>query len=260
MTTGGPEITTPPAITRAEPALIRRNLGAMGIDVAVLRVFTDGHGDFGNPLGVVDAATVPPARRQALATELGYSETVFIDLPTAGSTTAHAQIFTPAIELPFAGHPTVGTAWWLRERGTPVRTLQVPAGILAIRYSDDLTAVVTRAEWSPEFVVHDLSSVQQVLDADPGDYADDAFHYLWAWADRDRGHIRSRMFANEIGVPEDEATGSAAVRMTEHLSRDLTITQGKGSQLFTTWSADGWVVLAGRVVDDGIRHIPGPGD
>ena len=31
-------------------------------------------------------------------------------------------------ELPFAGHPTVGAAWWLRERGTPIRTLQVPAG------------------------------------------------------------------------------------------------------------------------------------
>lgn len=227
----------------------------MGIDVTVLRVFTDATGDFGNPLGVVDAAAVPASQRQALAAELGYSETVFIDLPSPGSTTAHARIFTPAIELPFAGHPTVGAAWWLSQRGTPVRTLQVPAGVLAVRQSDDLTAVVARAEWSPEFVIHDLPSVEQVLAADPIDYADDAFHYLWAWADRDLGHIRSRMFANEVGVPEDEATGSAAVRMTEHLSRDLTITQGTGSQIFTTWSPDGWVVVAGRVVDDGIRHI-----
>ncbi len=228
----------------------------MGIDVTVLRVFTDADGNFGNPLGIVDAATAPAPRRQAIATELGYSETVFIGLPATGSPTAHARIFTPAIELPFAGHPTVGAAWWLRERGTPVRSLQVPAGILAVRYSDDLTAVVARADWGPEFVIHDLSSVEQVLAADPADYADDGYHYLWAWVDRDRGHIRSRMFANEIGVPEDEATGSAAVRMTEHLNRDLTITQGKGSQIFTTWSADGWVVLAGRVVDDGVRHLP----
>lgn len=228
----------------------------MGIDVTVLRVFTDSSGDFGNPLGVVDAAKVPAAQRQALATELGYSETVFIDLPNPGSETARTRIFTPEIELPFAGHPTVGAAWWLRRHGTPVRNLQVPAGILTVRYADDATAVVARAEWGPEFAIHDLPSVQQVLDADPAGYADDAYHYLWAWLDRDRGHIRSRMFANEVGVPEDEATGSAAVRMTEYLSRDLTITQGKGSQLTTTWSPDGWVVLSGQVVDDGVRHLP----
>ena len=227
----------------------------MGIDVTVLRVFTDADGNHGNPLGIVDANIVPPSQRQALAAELGYSETVFIDAPAPGSATAHARIFTPAIELPFAGHPTVGASWWLRERGTPVRSLQVPAGILAVRYSDDMTAVVARAEWGPEFAIHDLAAVEQVLAADPSDYADDAFHYLWAWLDRDLGHIRSRMFANEIGVPEDEATGSAAVRMTDYLSRDLTITQGEGSHIVTTWSPDGWVVLAGRVVDDGVRHI-----
>jgi predicted PhzF superfamily epimerase YddE/YHI9 len=227
----------------------------MGIDVTVLRVFTDAEGDFGNPLGVVDAAIVATPERQSLAAELGYSETVFIDLPAAGATTAHARIFTPEIELPFAGHPTVGAAWWLRERGTPVRTLQVPAGTLAVRYAEELTAVVARAEWGPEFAIHDLPSVDQVLAADPGDYADDAYHYLWAWTDRDLGQIRSRMFANEVGVPEDEATGSAAVLMTDYLRRDLVITQGKGSQIFTTWSPDGWVVVAGRAVDDGVRHI-----
>jgi predicted PhzF superfamily epimerase YddE/YHI9 len=187
---------------------------------------------------------------------LGYSETVFIDVPAAGSTTAHARIFTPAVELPFAGHPTVGAAWWLRERGVPVRSLQVPAGIVAVRYSGDLTSVVARAEWGPEFNIHDMASVAQVMAADASQYADDAYHYLWAWVDRDLGHIRSRMFANEVGVPEDEATGSAAVRMADYLSRDLIITQGEGSQITTTWSTDGWVVLAGRVVDDGMRHIP----
>jgi predicted PhzF superfamily epimerase YddE/YHI9 len=227
----------------------------MGIDVTVLRVFTDTDGNHGNPLGIVDANTVPASQRQALATELGYSETVFIDMPAAGSATAHARIFTPAIELPFAGHPTVGASWWLRESGTPIRSLQVPAGIVAVRYSDDMTAVVARADWGPEFAIHDMASVEQVLAADPSDYADDGYHYLWAWLDRDLGHIRSRMFANEIGVPEDEATGSAAVRMTDYLSRDLTITQGEGSRIATTWSPDGWVVLAGRVVDDGVRHI-----
>lgn len=227
----------------------------MGIDVTVLRVFTDAEGAFGNPLGVVDAASVAAPQRQAVAAELGYSETIFIDLPAPGSPTARAWIFTPAIELPFAGHPTVGAAWWLRERGTPVGTLQVPAGVLAVRHSADCTAVVASADWGPEFAVHNLSSVEEVLAADPRDYADDSYHYLWAWEDRDLGNIRARMFANELGVPEDEATGSAAVRMTEYLGRDLTVCQGKGSQIFTTWSPDGWVMLAGRVVDDGVRSL-----
>jgi PhzF family phenazine biosynthesis protein len=75
-------------------------------------VFTEASGSFGNPLGVVDAADVPPSDRQRLATELGYSETIFVDLPEHGSMTAHAPIFPPAIELPFAGQATVGAGSW----------------------------------------------------------------------------------------------------------------------------------------------------
>lgn len=229
----------------------------MGIDVTVLRVFTDHAGSFGNPLGVVDAAAVPSGRRQALATELGYSETVFVDVPAPDSTTAHARIFTPATELPFAGHPTVGAAWWLRARGTPIHTLQVPAGIVQVRHTDDdLTAVVARSEWGPEFAIHEVGSTAELEAASPSEFPDDIEHYLWTWTDRDAGHIRSRMFAVNLGVPEDEATGSAAVRITDYLSRDLTITQGKGSQIFTTWHPEGWVVVSGRVVSDGVRHLP----
>jgi predicted PhzF superfamily epimerase YddE/YHI9 len=227
----------------------------MTVDVTVLRVFTDSDGNFGNPLGVVDAATVPAGERQHVATELGYSETIFVDLPNNGSTTAHAHIFTPATELPFAGHPTVGAAWWLRELGTPIHTLQVPAGIVQTSYDDTLAVVRARAEWSPEFALRELASVDELLAADPSDYPDDVEHYLWVWLDRNRGHIRSRMFANNLGVPEDEATGSAAARITDYLSRDLTITQGKGSQIYTTWNPEGWVLVAGRVANDGVRHL-----
>lgn len=227
----------------------------MGIDVTVLRVFTDADGCYGNSLGVIDTATVPPAARQAVATELGYSETIFIDLPKNGSTTAHAHIFTPVTELPFAGHPTVGAAWWLRERGTPIRTLQVPAGLVQVRDAGELTAVVARSEWGPEFAIHPVASVAELAAAAPSDFAEDIEHYLWTWVDREAGHIRSRMFALNLGVPEDEATGSAAVRITDHLSRDLTITQGRGSQIFTTWSDDGWVMVSGRVVSDGNRRL-----
>ncbi|OBB88314.1 PhzF family phenazine biosynthesis protein [Mycolicibacterium peregrinum] len=224
----------------------------MAIDVTVLRVFTDPDGKYGNPLGVVDNSTVAPTDRQRIATELGYSETVFIDLPQPGANSAGAHIFTPVAELPFAGHPTVGASWWLREKGLPVNTLRVPAGILPVEYEDDRAIVNARSEWAPEFAIYDLATVDEVLAADPDDF-DDA--YLWAWSDEARGTLRSRSFASHLGIPEDEATGSAAVRMTDYLSRDLTIIQGKGSVIETRWSPEGWVRLAGRVVNDGTTQL-----
>jgi predicted PhzF superfamily epimerase YddE/YHI9 len=231
----------------------------MAIDVTVLRVFTDSDGNFGNPLGVIDASQVDPADRQRVATELGYSETIFVGLPESGTSTAVAHIFTPAAELPFAGHPTVGASWWLKQRGTPVNTLQVPGGVVQVEYQSqpdgEFTVIRARSEWAPDFSIYDLNSIDEVLDADPNDYSEDVEHYVWAWIDKGEGSIRSRMFASHLGIPEDEATGAAAVRITDYLSRDLTITQGKGSQIRTFWNPEGWVKVAGRVVDDGVRQI-----
>jgi predicted PhzF superfamily epimerase YddE/YHI9 len=226
----------------------------MSIDVTVLRVFTDSDGNFGNPLGVVDAGLVQSDDRQRLATQLGYSETIFVDLPTEGATTAHATIHTPRIDLPYAGHPTIGASWWLRERGTPINTLLVPAGLVQVSYQGDLTAISAPAQWAPDFAIHDLDSPQAVDAADPVDFPDDVAHYLWAWTDQQAGSVRARMFAANLGVAEDEATGSAAIRLREYLSRDLVITQGNGSMMHTTWSPEGWVRVAGRVVDDGIKQ------
>jgi predicted PhzF superfamily epimerase YddE/YHI9 len=227
----------------------------MGIGVTVLRVFTDSDGNFGNPLGVVDATEVDVSQRQPLATQLGYSETVFVDLPVPGSASAHATIYTPRTELPFAGHPTVGATWWLGENGSPIHTLQVPAGIVQVGYDHDRASINARAEWAPDVALHEFNSAEEVLAADPADYPDDTAHYLWAWTDRAAGSLRARMFAANLGVVEDEATGSAAMRITDYLSQSLRITQGKGSVIDTTWSAEGWVKVAGRVVDDGVRHL-----
>ena len=81
----------------------------------VLRVFCDAEWSFGNPLGVfLDGAEIPEERRQDVAAELGFSETVFVDDAAEG----RMRIFTPGMELGFAGHPSVGTAWLLaKERG-----------------------------------------------------------------------------------------------------------------------------------------------
>jgi predicted PhzF superfamily epimerase YddE/YHI9 len=227
----------------------------MGIDVTTLRVFVNREGNFGNPLGVIDAAAVQPANRLQLAAQLGYSETVFVELPVAGATTAQACIYTPMTELPFAGHPTVGVAWWLRANGTPIRTLQVPAGVVQVSYDDEVVAISARSEWAPELAVHELDSLDELAAADHATFPDNIGHYLWTWTDKDSGSLRSRMFAGNVGVPEDEATGSAAVRITDYLSRDLTITQGKGSVIQTTWSPEGWVRVAGRVVSDGVMRV-----
>jgi predicted PhzF superfamily epimerase YddE/YHI9 len=135
----------------------------------------------------------------------------------------------------------------------------VPAGVVQVQYearpNGEFTIIRARSEWAPDFSIYELDSVDEVLGADPDDYSDDVEHYVWAWIDRDAGTIRSRLFASHLGILEDEATGAAAVRITDYLSRDLEITQGQGSQLSTRWSAEGWVKVAGRVVDDGVRQL-----
>ncbi|MGC1776909.1 MAG: PhzF family phenazine biosynthesis protein [Xanthobacteraceae bacterium] len=90
----------------------------------------------GNPLAVVfDADGVEPARMQAVAREFNFPETVFVLRPTATGATARARIFTPAIEMPFAGHPTVGTAvaLALRRNGGSDIVLEEKIGSLKCR-------------------------------------------------------------------------------------------------------------------------------
>src|SRR4029079_7574903 len=65
----------------------------------------------GNPLAVVlDADGLETPRMQTIAREFNLSETVFVSKPQNHAHSARVRIFTPAIEMPFAGHPTVGTA------------------------------------------------------------------------------------------------------------------------------------------------------
>ena len=82
-----------------------------------LDVFTDQRFG-GNPLAVFpDAAGMDAGTMQALAREFNLSETAFVLPPDAPSNTARVRIFTPRAELPFAGHPNVGTAWVLAGLG-----------------------------------------------------------------------------------------------------------------------------------------------
>lgn len=72
----------------------------------------------GNPLAVVlDAAGLSTAQMQAIALEFNYSETTFVLPPEDSAHTAKVRIFTPRTEVPFAGHPNVGTAFMLAREG-----------------------------------------------------------------------------------------------------------------------------------------------
>jgi predicted PhzF superfamily epimerase YddE/YHI9 len=215
------------------------------VDVEVVRVFTTDDGQLGNALGVVISTGASVGREQELAAKLGFSETVFIDNVDAGVATI--RIFTPAAELPFAGHPSVGTAWWLRERGTPVHVLAEKAGAVAVRYDDDLTWITGRAEWASDFIWFPQESPEQVDAVDPTEFTD-GHNYVYAWIDEEAGALRSRMFAPVLGIVEDEATGAAAVAVTTRLGRDLSITQGLGSRILTRQLADGFVEVGGRTV------------
>src|SRR5688500_2630478 len=114
----------------------------------VLRVFTSEGGTDGNPLGVfLDGGAVSPSSRQAVAARLGFSETVFVDDPASGA----LRIHTPVTELPFAGHPLVGTAWLLQRERAPVSALRPPAGKVPARVDGRRAYIAGRPEWAPAF-------------------------------------------------------------------------------------------------------------
>lgn len=104
----------------------------------ILNVFTlDGDPFSGNPLAVFeDARGLSDAQMQALARQMNLSETTFI-LPSDHAT-AHVRIFTPSYEMPFAGHPTLGTAHVVRAlRGGDRVSLAMKAGIVEVVASGD---------------------------------------------------------------------------------------------------------------------------
>jgi predicted PhzF superfamily epimerase YddE/YHI9 len=216
------------------------------VEVAVVRVFTTADGQYGNALGIVEDAA-SSGREQAIAAELGFSETVFLEPVQHG--VVPMRIFTPATELPFAGHPSVGTAWWERRQGRIVTTLAEKAGNVAVAYDGQLSWITGRAEWATPFEWTELGSVAELEALSPEQFTSGR-HYLYAWTDKDQGAVRSRMFAPDLGVVEDQATGAAAIALSALLDRNLDITQGLGSRLLTKVEPGGFVSVGGYTVFD----------
>jgi predicted PhzF superfamily epimerase YddE/YHI9 len=225
-------------------------------DIEVLRVFTDADGRYGNPLGVVlDGAAIPdPNQRQQLATGLGYSETIFFDELKAG----RIQIFTPAVEIPFAGHPTVGASWVMaRELGREPEILRTAGGEVATWAENGLTWVRGPLASTPPWWHERLASSDEVDRlTGPLSPAQDATQ-LWAWQDEAAGVVRARVFASRYGVAEDEACGSCCMRLAAALGRRLTIHHGRGSIVHAQPGPPATAEIGGYVTSDGPVSPPG---
>jgi trans-2,3-dihydro-3-hydroxyanthranilate isomerase len=219
----------------------------------LLDVFTDTALE-GNQLAVfADAPELPAPEMQRLARELNLSETVFVR-PAQHGGDAHVRIFTPAAELPFAGHPVLGTAIVVgSERGLEQVTLETGAGLVPVALapvSERVSSGWMRQpipSWSPyEREVELLKALGIERSGLPVEaYVNGPVHLSVELADEDAvvalepdlralnelGEIgvscfagsgarwKTRVFAPGLGVPEDPATGSAAGPLAVHLAR-----------------------------------------
>lgn len=207
----------------------------------------------GNQLAVfTDARAIPDESLQPIAKEMGFSESVFV-YPAAGDGHALIRIFTPVAELPFAGHPVLGTAFVL---GAPLQLgeirLETGAGVVPVVLEREGARIVFgRMEQPvPEFepfadadALQDLLNVRSRLPVElyrlgPGHV------YLELGSEREVASLqpdfaalarlteicincfagsgarwKTRMFAPASGVAEDPATGSAAGPLAMHLAR-----------------------------------------
>ena len=115
----------------------------MGYPIHIVDVFTD-RALAGNQLAVVlDAGDIDPDVMQRVAREMNFSETTFVMPPSQAGHAARVRIFTPGTELPFAGHPTVGTAWVLATQGL------VPGGAAEFTLEEGVGPVAVRGEQGP---------------------------------------------------------------------------------------------------------------
>jgi trans-2,3-dihydro-3-hydroxyanthranilate isomerase len=210
-------------------------------------VFTRGDG--------LDDATM-----QRLARELNLSETVFVFPPRAGGGDAAVRIFTPTAELPFAGHPVLGTAFVLARPGQDVVTLETRAGDVPLALERDEAGRLTFARMTQPLPTSDAFDDEPALLAALGIEASElpigAYtngpHTLYVALGSERAvsglepdmlalkelganiccfanagsYWRVRVFCPYLGVPEDPATGSAAGPFSLHLARNGAIDFG----------------------------------
>jgi trans-2,3-dihydro-3-hydroxyanthranilate isomerase len=224
-------------------------------EYVIADVFTDVPLE-GNQLAVfTDGSGLSDDLMQRTARELNLSETAFV-LPAESPERAdvRVRIFTPAAELPFAGHPVLGTAFVVGQRlGGPVVRLQTGAGVVPVRLQrqgeeivfgemeqpipsiemfergDELLRAldversglpIEAYRNGPLHVYVELGSEDAVAALRPDLAALGALGELGVGCFAGEGtRFKSRNFAPGLGVPEDPATGSAAGPLAVHLAR-----------------------------------------
>ncbi len=145
--------------------------------IHVVDVFTD-RPLAGNQLAVVlDAQDIPGEVMQRIAKEMNLAETTFVLPPENPAHAAKIRIFTPAVEMPFAGHPTVGTAWVVFTQGlVPDRALEFtleegvgPVRVRGIESPDGLAFWMTHPPVSFGEMFSDRDRVADAIGVKPGD-------------------------------------------------------------------------------------------
>ena len=250
----------------------------------VADVFTD-TALTGNQLAVfTDARELDDQTMQSLAREMNFSETVFVLPPSEGGH-VRIRIFTPAVELPFAGHPVLGSAFVL---AGPLQVdeirLETGAGVVPVALereggrivfgwmsqpiprwepfarAEELLAVlgvesslpVELYDLGPTFVYVALSSEQEVAALEPDFAAIARIGEVGVNCFAGSGaRWKTRMFAPHFGVPEDPATGSAAGPLAVHLARHGRIGFGEEIQISQGVEVNRPSKLHARVTGDG---------
>lgn len=220
---------------------------------SVVRVFVDESGTYGNPLGIVfDANDIEDEERQQIARDLGYSETVFVE----DEENALVRIFSQARELPFAGHPMVGVAWLLGRRlGRHPDVLRTEHGKALSWLEGGNVWVRASLATTPPWWHERLETADSVARLRGPLAEEQDATQIWAWDDEGTGKVRARTFAARFGIVEDEATGSASMRLAATLGRSLTITHGRGSMVLAKPGPPGTADIGGRVVEDEPRNL-----
>jgi trans-2,3-dihydro-3-hydroxyanthranilate isomerase len=209
----------------------------------------------GNPAAVFDDGSGLDARTmQRTARELNLSETVFLLAPEQGGD-ARVRIFTPFAELPFAGHPVLGTAFVLGARtDAAVIRLETAAGAVPVALRREADRVVFGEMDQPIPTAEPFERADELLAALGVErvelpveaYRNGPLHVFVTLAEEDAvaavrpdlralgelgpelgvsvmagagGRFKTRNFAPALGVPEDPATGSAAGPLALHLAR-----------------------------------------
>lgn len=215
-----------------------------------IRVLCNDKLAFGEPHAVIvdEDRSIDQQERQAIATRLGFDETVFINDIASGD----VSFFDTAKAVPFAGTAALAAAWFInQQRDAPLEHITCGDKLVSTWQEHGQTWIATTFDTMPSWNVVQYDTVESVDRMTPGDAASLAHTLVWAWEDEQKGHIRARTFATDWDIPEVEANGSGSMMLAVLLGRPLRIQHGAGSLIMAEQQPSGMVAIGGSVVDDG---------